>query len=67
MKNYTIYFEIYGKKMKSTVMAENEEKAKELVKSKIIFHKVEKSKDEFNEVVNMMDDLMNILDGNKRK
>jgi hypothetical protein len=66
MKNYTIYFEIYGKKMKTTVMAENEEKAKELVIRKIIFHKVEKSKDEFNEAIDMMDDMLNFLGGKKR-
>lgn len=48
-------------------MAENEEKAKELVKSKIIFHKVEKSKDAFNQAIDMMDDMLNFLGGNKRQ
>ena len=52
--------------MKTTVMAENEEKAKEMVKSKIIFHKVEKAKDLFNEPMDIMDDIMNILGGTKR-
>ena len=52
--------------MKTTVMAENEEKAKELVKSKIIFHRVETSKDEFNEAIDMMDDMLNFLGGKKR-
>ncbi len=66
MKNYTIYFEIYGKRMKTDVMAENEEKAKELIKSKIIFHRVEKPKDEFNDAKDMMDDIFNLL-GVKRR
>jgi hypothetical protein len=66
MKNYTIYFEFYGKKMKTTIMAENEEKAKELVKSKIIFDKVEKSKDKFNQAIDMMDDMLNFIGRKKR-
>lgn len=66
MKNYTIYFEIYGKKLKTTVMSENEEKAKEFVKSKVIFHKVENSKDEFNQSIDMIDDMLNFLGGEKR-
>lgn len=65
MKNYTIYFEIYGKKMKTTVMAINEENAKDLIISKIIFHKVEKSKDEFNQAIDIMDDMLNFLGSNK--
>ncbi len=42
MKEYTVYFEIFGKKMKTTVRAFNEEQAKAFVKNKIVFHKVEK-------------------------
>lgn len=41
MKTYTIYFEIYGKKMKTTVEALNENDAKAKVKNKINFIKVE--------------------------
>ena len=44
MKNYTIYFEIYGKKMRTTVSAENKEKAKDVVRNKIYFHIVEEIK-----------------------
>lgn len=43
MKDYTVYFEIYGKKMKVTVKAFNEEGAKLIVKNQIKFHKVEDS------------------------
>jgi hypothetical protein len=38
---YTVYFELYGKKMKTIVNAKSEHEAKELVKSKIIFHRIE--------------------------
>lgn len=44
MKNYTIYFELYGKKMKTTVSAESKEKAKDVVRNKIYFHIVEEIK-----------------------
>ena len=40
MKTYTIYFEIYDKKMKTTVEALNENDAKAKVKKKINFIKV---------------------------
>lgn len=38
---YTVYFEIYGKKMKATIEANSEKEAKELIKNKIKFHKIE--------------------------
>ena len=38
---YEIFFELYGKKMKSTVVAKSEIEAKEAIKNKIIFHKIE--------------------------
>lgn len=41
MNEYTIYFEIYGKKMKTKVLANTKEEAKEIIRSKIIFHKIE--------------------------
>lgn len=40
MKNYKIYFEIYGKKMKTVIKANSEHEAKELVKNKIKFIKI---------------------------
>jgi hypothetical protein len=43
MKTYTIFFEIFGKKMKTTVEAENIEQAKIKIKEKVVFHKVEKN------------------------
>jgi len=44
MKEYTIFFELFGKKMKTTIHALSEERAKERLKEKIIFHKVEEVK-----------------------
>ena len=38
---YTVYFEIFGKKMKYTVLAKSEEDAKYQIMGKIIWHKVE--------------------------
>jgi hypothetical protein len=40
MKNYKIYFEIYGKRLVTTVSAENQEHAKQIIVNKIIFHKI---------------------------
>lgn len=37
---YTVYFEIFGKKMKYTVRASSEEDAKYQIMGKIIWHKV---------------------------
>ena len=66
MKNYDVYFEIYGKKLKTTILAESEEKAKENVRNKIVFHKVVKDqKDEFNQATDMLDEMINMLGGKK--
>jgi hypothetical protein len=41
MRDYKIYFVLYGKKMVTTVKAKSKLEAAEIVKSKIIIHKVE--------------------------
>lgn len=61
MRNFDVYFELYGKKMKARVIADNTENAKKEVQNRIIFHKVEKPKEEFNEVMDMMDKMNDIL------
>jgi hypothetical protein len=66
MKNFDVYFEIFGKKMKTRILAENQEKAKEEVKNKIVFHKVEKSNEEFNQCMDILEELSNIIGGKKR-
>lgn len=41
MNTYDVYFEIFGKKMKVKIKAKSKIQAEEIVKSKIIFHKIE--------------------------
>lgn len=50
MKNYTVYFEIYGKKLKVKIKAQSESVAKEMVRQKIIFHKVEDNTFDFKDI-----------------
>lgn len=57
MNYYWVYFEIYGKKMKVKIKANNANYAKELVRNKIIFHKVE---DFADEQVNRIKNIFNI-------
>lgn len=38
---YTIHFELFGKKMKTTVDARSIEDAKQQVRNKIVFHKIQ--------------------------
>ncbi len=61
MRNFDVYFELYGKKMKARVMAENENNAKEEVYKKIIFHKIEKPREEFNKCMEVLDSVLNAL------
>lgn len=46
MNEYRIYFEIYGKKLKTTIQARNETEARDKVKAKLNILKVEKVEDE---------------------
>lgn len=39
MKEYEIYFSIFGKNLKTTVVAYSEEDAYEMIRDKIVFHK----------------------------
>ena len=40
MKTYTLYFSMFGKKMKHSLKADNEIEAKILIREKIIFHEI---------------------------
>jgi len=63
-KNYDVYFELFGKKMRTTVLAQNEADAKTKVKAKIIFYKVnETPNNEFNQAASMLDEMLNIFKG----
>lgn len=65
-KNYSVYFEIYGKKMKASIMAESMTEAQAQVKDKIIFHKTIVDKDDFfNKSVDTLNSIMDIFDGKK--
>lgn len=60
MKNYTVFFEAFGKRMKMKVLAESiehaKEKVKEYVKEQIVFHKTELTKgDEFNQIIDLIE------------
>lgn len=58
---FTVYFEVGGKKLKTKVLAENEQQARKVVLDKVKFHKVEKSKDGYNSIVDSAKDLMDAL------
>ncbi len=58
MRNYDVYFELYGKKMKVRVTAENEKYAKKEVEKKIIFHKVEITKEESMDILDKIFDIL---------
>ena len=65
MAKYKVYFEIYGKKMKTTVEAKTAEKAKELIRNKIEFNHIAlEEPDEFRfmeneETIKQMRDFLN--------
>ena len=41
MKEYTVKFEMFGKKMKTTVYAASEEDAKQKIRDRVVFYSVE--------------------------
>lgn len=65
MKKFVIYFEFYGRKIKTTVLSDNEENAKKEIKNKIVFHKIEKEKSQFNKDSDFFDNFMDIISGKK--
>jgi hypothetical protein len=58
MKKFKVYFEIYDKKMVTTVEAENEEEAKKAVFKRIIFHDVKTITDSERDIVNRIDETL---------
>lgn len=66
MKNFVIYFEFYGRKMKTTVLSDTEENAKKEIINKIVFHKIEKEKSQFNKYSDFFDNFMDIISGKKK-
>lgn len=49
MKTWTVYFEFFGKRMKTDVKADSFYAAQCKVKDKIIFHKTVETKDEITD------------------
>lgn len=43
MKSYTVYFELFGKKMKFSCTAKDAADAKRIVRDRIEFHKIEET------------------------
>jgi len=61
-RNYTVYFQIYGKKMKTTVLASSIEEAKNKVISKLIIDKVEVAQnDYFNKAMETIDEMLDFI------
>jgi hypothetical protein len=56
LKNHIVFFEIYGKKMKTTVIAKNEEEVKKHLESKITIHKIYTQNDTIDNLVNELKD-----------
>ena len=50
---YTVWFEVYGKKMKTTVIADSESDAKRVILGKVKFHKIEKVDNVFEKIMNI--------------
>lgn len=61
MYHWTVYFEFLGKKMKIKIDAKSEDEARQEIYKRLTIHKVEKVKDDFNEVMDMMDQLFKKL------
>ena len=51
MKEHKIYFELFGKKMCTTVTANSRDQAKEIIREKIIFHKIEVAKNKDDDFI----------------
>lgn len=43
--------------MKAKIEANSEKEAKQIIQNKIIFHKVEKEKDEYNDTIDMLNSI----------
>lgn len=58
MKQYTVWFEMYGKKMKTTVTAINEHAVRLKVMAEVKFYKVEQT-DSIKDIFRMFGDIFN--------
>lgn len=67
MREFTVYFDIYGKKMKTKVIANSETAAKQKVIEKMVFIKVEVEKSAFNSAIDILDDMNSVLNRNDQR
>ena len=54
---FVVYFEIFGKLMKTEVMAKDESEARYLIMGKVIFHKIEERQQYGDDVLNNLRDM----------
>ncbi len=67
-REYIVWFELFGQKMKTTVIATSEKEAKKKVQGRMVFHKVEQKPEDkaFSDIMGKFEEISNIL-GNKNK
>lgn len=58
MREYTVYFELYGKKMKTEIFAKDKNDAMMKIRQKITFHKISETKSNKDDV---FDNIMNLF------
>lgn len=61
MKTYEIFFEIYGKKLKTTIEANSIDMAKAIIKDKIRFDKITELKSNNNDNNDLLDQMLNMF------
>ena len=60
MNKYVVYFTIYGKKLKTTIYANNKKDAMDIIKEKIIFDNIVEVDSINNDMLNNLKNLFNI-------
>ncbi len=67
MKNYWVYAELFGRKVKIKVFAKSEDEAKQKVKDIIIIHKLEVAPDdEFNDIIDAFEGPKEMMNGKSK-
>jgi len=58
MKEYTVYFEIFGKKLKTTLKAHSRSEAKNIIKDKIVFNVIKENDNNEDYVTDFFKNIM---------
>ncbi len=61
MREYTVYFYFFGRKMKTKVIAKTEAEAQQQVIDKLVFIKVEADKSAFNSIIEGLEETINMF------